>query len=87
MPELAIEIVLSVAQRQSIHRPQVCLVGQGLAIQKEKTIPITLADGGVQKVQKLRLVRTWDGIQIVGYFIYWFIGKDKTTDDHIERIF
>jgi hypothetical protein len=22
----------------------------------------------------------------VGYFIYWFIGKDKTTDDHIERI-
>ena len=23
-------------------------------------------------------------MQIVGYFIYWFIGKDKTTDDHIR---
>ncbi|MBV8175046.1 MAG: hypothetical protein JO151_10860, partial [Verrucomicrobia bacterium] len=24
--------------------------------------------------------------QIVGYYIYWFVGKDKTTDDHFERI-
>src|SRR5208282_2045441 len=87
LPEITAEIVLSGAQRQSIHRPQVCLAGQGWAIQKEETIPITLADGRVQKVRKLTLVRTQDGVQIMGYFIYWFIGKDKTTDDHIERIF
>src|ERR1700737_2406534 len=87
LPEIATEIVLSGAQRQSIHRPQVCLVGQGWAIQKEETIPIALADGREQKVRKLTLVRTQDGMQIVGYFIYWFIGKDKTTDDHMERIF
>ena len=87
LPEITTEIVLSGAQRQSIHRPQVCLVGQGWTIQKEETIPITLADGRVQKVRKLTLVRTQDGVQIVGYFIYWFIGKDKTTDDHLQRIF
>jgi len=87
LPEITTEIVLSGAQRQSIHRPQVCLVGQGWAIQKEETIPITLADGRVQKVRKLTLVRTQEGVQIMGYFIYWFIGKDKTTDDHVERIF
>ena len=87
LPEITTEIVLSGAQRQSIHRPQVCLVGQGWAIQKEETIPITLAERGVQKVRKLTLVKTEDGQQIVGYFIYWFIGKDKTTDDHLERIF
>ena len=87
LPEITTEIVLSGAQRQSIHRPQVCLVGQGWTIQKEETIPITLGDGRVQKVRKLTLVRTQDGVQIVGYFIYWFIGKDKTTDDHLERIF
>ena len=87
LPELTTEIVLSGAHRQSIHRPQVCLVGQGWAIQKEETIPIALADGGVQKVRKLTLARTQNGMRIVGYFIYWFIGKDKTTDDHIERIF
>jgi hypothetical protein len=80
------EIVLSGAQRQSIHRPQVCLAGQGWVIQKEETIPITLADGRVQKVRKLTLVRTHNGDQIVGYYIYWFVGKDKTTDDHFERI-
>jgi hypothetical protein len=87
LPEITTEIVLSGAQRQSIHRPQVCLVGQGWTIQKEETIPITLADGRVQKVRKLTLVRTQDGVQVVGYFVYWFIGKDKTTDDHFERIF
>jgi len=87
LPEITTEIVLSGAQRQSIHRPQVCLVGQGWVIQKEETIPIALADGREQKVRKLTLVRTQDGVQIVGYFIYWFIGKDKTTDDHFERIF
>jgi hypothetical protein len=87
LPEITTEIVLSGAQRQSIHRPQVCLVGQGWTIQKEETTPITLADGRVQKVRKLTLVRTQDGVQIVGCFIYWFIGKDKTTDDHFERIF
>jgi hypothetical protein len=86
-PEITTEIVLSGAQRQSIHRPQVCLVGQGWAIQKEETIPIGLADGREQKVRKLTLLRTQGGVQIVGYFIYWFVGKDKTTDDHIERIF
>jgi hypothetical protein len=86
-PEITTEIVLTGAQRQSIHRPQVCLVGQGWAIQKEETIPIRLADGREQKVRKLTLLRTQGGVQIVGYFIYWFVGKDKTTDDHIERIF
>ena len=87
LPEITTEIVLSGAQRQSIHRPQVCLVGQGWVIQKEETIPVALADGRVQKVRKLTLTKTQDGIQIVGYYIYWFVGKDKTTDDHIERIF
>lgn len=86
LPEITTEIVLSGAQRQSIHRPQGCLVGQGWGIQKEETIPIALADGRMQKVRKLTLVKTQDGIQIVGYYIYWFIGKDKTTDDHLERV-
>jgi hypothetical protein len=87
LPEITTEVVLSGAQRQSIHRPQVCLVGQGWAIQKEETLPIALKNGRVQKVRKLTLVKTQDGVQVVGYFLYWFIGKDKTTDDHLERIF
>src|SRR5260370_16227254 len=87
LPEITTEIVLSGAQRQSIHRPQVCLVGQGWAIQKEETIPITLADGKVQKVRKLTFLKKKAGFEIAGYFIYWFVGKDKTTEYHIERSF
>lgn len=86
LPEITTEIVLTGAQRQSIHRPQVCLVGQGWKIQKEEPLLVALADGGAQKVRKLTLVRVQNGVQIEGYFIYWFVGRDKTTDDHVERI-
>jgi hypothetical protein len=85
--DITTEIVLSGAQRQSIHRPQVCLVGQGWAIQKEEAQTIQLADGKAQKVRILTLSRTENGVPRTGYFIYWFIGKDKTTDSHFERIF
>ncbi len=85
--DITTEIVLSGAQRQSIHRPQVCLIGQGWTIQREQTLPIKLDDGKTQKVRMLTLVRPSSTGPITGYFIYWFIGQDKTTDDHIKRIF
>jgi Protein of unknown function (DUF3485) len=85
--DVTTEIVLSGAQRQSIHRPQVCLVGQGWTIQKEETQTAQLADGKAQKVRILTLSRTENGVPVIGYFVYWFIGKDKTTDSHFERIF
>jgi hypothetical protein len=85
--EISAEIVLTGAHRQSIHRPQVCLVGQGWTIQKEERIPIKLADGRVQMVRNLVLSRNQSGVQVVGNFLYWFVGTDKTTDDHLERLF
>jgi hypothetical protein len=85
--DISTELVLSGAQRQSIHRPQVCLVGQGWTIQKEEAQTIQLADGKAQRVRILTLSRTENGVPRIGYFIYWFIGKDKTTDSHFERIF
>jgi hypothetical protein len=84
--EITCEIVLSGAQRNSIHRPQVCLVGQGWTIVDEKSIPILQANHGTQKVRLLTLTRSENGERINGYFLYWFVGKDTTTDDHFQRI-
>lgn len=84
--EIACEIVLSGAQRNSIHRPQVCLVGQGWTIVDEKPLPILLANQRTQRVRQLTLTRVEDGKKIDGYFLYWFVGKDATTDDHFERV-
>jgi hypothetical protein len=81
------EIVLSGAQRNSIHRPQICLVGQGWTIHEERAIPIQLANGRQQRVRLLTISRIESGRTVLGYYLYWFVGKDKTTDDHFERIF
>ncbi|MBV9671262.1 MAG: exosortase-associated EpsI family protein [Verrucomicrobia bacterium] len=85
--DITTEIVLSGAQRQSIHRPQVCLIGQGWTIQREQSLPIKLKDSKTQNVRMLTLLRPSSTGPIKGYFIYWFVGEDKTTDDHVKRIF
>jgi hypothetical protein len=84
--EIACEVVLSGAQRNSIHRPQVCLVGQGWTIIDERPLPIRLANQRTQKIRLLTLTRLENGKKIDGYFLYWFVGKDETTDDHLQRI-
>jgi exosortase/archaeosortase family protein len=84
--DVGCEIVLSGAAKSSIHRPQVCLIAQGWTIQEEQTVPITLSDGHIQKVRVLTIGRTEEGKVYSGYCIYWYVGKDRTTEDNYERI-
>jgi exosortase len=84
--DVGCEIVLSGATKSSIHRPQVCLIAQGWTIQREQTIPITLSNGLSQKVRILTIGRTEEGRVYTGYYIYWYVGKDRTTEDNFERI-
>jgi exosortase len=85
--DLGCEIVLSGATKSSIHRPQVCLIAQGWTIRWEQTIPITLPDGRSQKVRVLTIGRGEGKQRYTGYYIYWYVGKDRTTEDNFERIF
>jgi hypothetical protein len=84
--EVSCEIVLSGSQKNSIHRPQVCLVGQGWTILQEWPVTIRLPDGRKQRVRVLTLSRQMGERTAAGYFVYWFVGRDKTTDDHLTRI-
>lgn len=84
--EVTCEIVLSGSQKNSIHRPQVCLVGQGWTILQEQPMSVLLPDGRKQRVRVLTLSRRVGGRTLTGYFVYWFVGRDKTTDDHLKRI-
>jgi Protein of unknown function (DUF3485) len=84
--EIACEVVLSGAERNSIHRPQVCLVGQGWTIINEQPISILLANQHIQRIRLLTLTRVENGKRVDGYFLYWFVGKDKTTDDQLKRV-
>jgi len=80
------EIVLSGATKSSIHRPQVCLVAQGWTIEQEQTVPIALEDGRSQNVRVLTVSRREEGKVYSGYYIYWYVGKDRTTEDNFRRI-
>ena len=80
------EMVLSGALKSSIHRPQVCLIAQGWTILDDHPVVITLADGQRMRVRLLTLSRPDQQGVAIGYYLYWFVGKDKTTDDHLQRV-
>jgi len=83
-------IVLSGAERRSIHRPERCLPGQGWRIDSSHTENIALASGHDLPVTALLLERqvTSNGTTFLlhQYFLYWFVGKDITTSSQTYRI-
>ena len=88
---LTAQIVLSGGEKRSIHRPEVCLPGQGWSIQSGEVVPITLANGRTLDVMKLTLVREIETApgerrDLKSYFLYWFVGKDTTTPYHWVRL-
>jgi EpsI family protein len=92
--QLFCSIVLAGREVTSIHRPELCLPGQGWTIQEEhvQRIPLSAPDGGTLEVMQMngtRSVPLNDGRtgEYRVLFIYWFIGKDRVTAHHWQRIF
>ncbi|HEX8371222.1 MAG TPA: EpsI family protein [Chthoniobacterales bacterium] len=85
------QVVLSGGEKRSIHRPETCLPGQGWTISDAREVPVRLSTGQTQTVMKLTLTRTYEVAQgdrrtMTNIFYYWFVGKDKTTAEHSERV-
>jgi Protein of unknown function (DUF3485) len=85
-------IVLSGAEQRSIHRPEVCLVGQGWTITGQEDVPIPLPSGHKLVARKLSLERHLVGkndehITVRAFYVYWFVGQNVTTPSHFTRIF
>ncbi len=85
-------LVLSGDDRSSIHRPQVCLLGQGNEIVKSTVldIPIARRKSGLG-VMLLDLLWTpaqqgENAQKFPRYYAYWFVGKDRETPHHIWRM-
>ncbi|MEI6534341.1 MAG: exosortase-associated EpsI family protein [Verrucomicrobiaceae bacterium] len=88
---ISCEIVLSGAERRSIHRPEVCLVGQGWSILSSATRSIAMGEGRGLSVRDLYIERNFavaDGKMkpLQAHFYYWFVGADVTTSSHATRI-
>jgi hypothetical protein len=85
-------IVLSGADRSSIHRPQLCLTGQGQEIVREWVHTVPLEGRGPLKVVVLDMLRKGrlpDGqaFEQNFYYAYWFVGKGRETHSHLMRMF
>jgi EpsI family protein len=89
--EINCGIVLAGGQKRSIHRPEVCLEGQGWTIPIGEKIAINLKSGRSLSVMKLTIRRpvelmTGEKKELRQLFLYWFVGEGRTTADHFERI-
>jgi hypothetical protein len=89
---LRCSIVLAGSDRNSIHRPEVCLPGQGWAIENRFIREVTLADGSNLDTMVLMVSREEEAepgkkVKIFGYYVYWFLGQDVATASHFTRVF
>lgn len=89
--EILFSIVLSGAEKRSIHRPEACLPGQGWTIRSARVEEIPLEGGGTLPVMNLSLerqVQLGDGrvIPIRSFYFYWFVGNEVTTPHHWRRV-
>lgn len=88
---ISAQIVLAGAERRSIHRPEVCLPGQGWTIKSSSPITVKLENGQDLGVTLLRIVRPVEDAngktrELETLFCYWFVGHGITTPSHLVRV-
>lgn len=85
-----VSIVLAGAERRSIHRPEVCLQGQGWRLVNSATITVEVQPGREMEVRDLLIEKrvTLEGggeKNLRAHYAYWFVGSDITTASHLDR--
>ena len=91
--QLYCSIILAGKDVTSIHKPEFCLVGQGWSLQNEgvESIPVPKAPGGALQVMRMNMVRD---VEVQGggkkpvrsVFVYWFVGHNRVTALHWQRM-
>jgi exosortase len=88
-----LSIVLSGRDRTSIHRPELCLVGQGWTMTARETHTFTYPGqpGAAFPATVLRIerrgVQTRSGNGVPQLAAYWFVNGDRVVATHAERFF
>jgi hypothetical protein len=90
---ITLSAVMMKTDRTSIHRPQICIVGQGWLIDETKIISIPVARPGPYALQATCMqlskeVTDGAGVKrnIRGVYIYWFVSENRLTPGHSEAL-
>ena len=90
--EAMVSVVLMGRDRTSIHKPQLCLTGQGWRIEsaRDAVIPVEGAEPYRLPVKELRAGKafaTEEGpVALGGVYIYWFVADGRLTREHWQRM-
>ncbi len=94
-PDIMATVVFSGIERRSIHRPQVCLVGQGNRILDEYTRPTRASLADPDAAAPLRVLEiahpnldpaTGRAVsQSLGVYAYWLFNPERETVHHLSR--
>jgi hypothetical protein len=87
-----VNVVLMGADRTSIHKPQICMVGQGWRFDEQAThiVSVPLARPVAYELPMMRVVATIDTmdhgqpVRRAGVYAYWFVDADHFTAQHNE---
>lgn len=90
-PPIEATIVLMGYDRTSIHRPEYCLIGQGLTPEEKSVvnIPIEGKEPYVMPVARWKLGGVFqqpDGskVKVAGIYVFWFVAAGAQTPDYLE---
>jgi hypothetical protein len=86
---LTVALVISGAERRGIHRPQVCLVGQGFRILNERLQRVELPGGADLGVMRLDLLAPGADRRAAApsdMALYWFQSGNRQTPYHLVRL-
>lgn len=83
-------LVIAGNDSRSIHRPEVCLDGQGWTVVDSRVREVRLLSGEVLQVRDLAIMRevllgNGTKLPLHAHYIYWFVGSDVTTPSNLER--
>lgn len=89
-----ISVVLMGTDRTSIHKPQICLTGQGWKIEKSELVTISIERPHRYELPVMKLTtagRSWklpDGRveELRAIYAYWFVSENRITAEHKERM-
>lgn len=86
---ITVSLILSGSDQRSLHRPEVCLDGQGWKI-KESFTKKCVINGKDLDVKVLRLSRKHQGkngeiFELGAYYVYWWVGHEVTTAETFMR--
>jgi hypothetical protein len=88
-----LNVVVMGRDRTSLHKPEICLVSQGLNVDQRELAQVPMNRPYPYTLPVMKLTSTSHGknesgqpVTIRGIFVYWFVDNEKITARHEERM-